>query len=179
MPARTNDASMGLPTKDGTFGDAACNAGYAPLDSILGGLHRERVSRLSTNRPPSGGESSMHSMGSEDARSGIIGGPYRSLPTNVHAGGFGMAGSWNAPPNARPKPRYVRPAAAMDEDDEMEDADGAFVAAAGSFGGSVGGSRVGGGSVGSGAGGAAVVGSRAAVRGQSKDAIDDAEDGSF
>jgi len=106
---------------------AAVAAGYAPLNHILGGLHRERLSRRSANRPPSGGESSLRSVGSHDGARGIGGGAsHRSLPGNLHVannnnnnsnGGFSggaAAPSWNT---------GRRTPSSADEDAEMEEAD--------------------------------------------------------
>jgi len=155
---KSNGPPIGATMKSNHYGNPTTNnaSGYAPpLNHILGGLHKDRLSRLSMNRPLSRGESSLHSMGSEGAHSGG-GTSYRSLPGNLHAatGGFGAVNtlSWNMPVNVnqqqhQPPPPFVQQQKPlpMYEDAEMEEADtatnhhydvGAAIAAAGSFNGS-------------------------------------------
>ena len=106
------------------------NNAYAPLNTILGGLHKERMSRLSTNRPLSRGESSLHSMGSMGAHS-AGGASYRSLPGNLQ--GTVNAVSWNVMPNTVNQLQQQQPPSfiqqeqqkpvAMEEDAVMEEAD--------------------------------------------------------
>mmetsp|Transcript_4431 Transcript_4431/g.8508 ORF Transcript_4431/g.8508 Transcript_4431/m.8508 type:complete len:621 (+) Transcript_4431:315-2177(+) len=188
--SRDDAGSNDMPPPNNTAPAAAVATGFPSLNHILGGLHKERLSRLSTNRPPSGGELSLRSMGSDDgARSAGGGASYRSLPGNLHVangnaddnGGFSggaAAPSWNA---------GLQTPLSADEDAEMEEADddaaagassSSSIAAAGGFNGSLAGSvavgfygsRAGGGG-GSGfgnlsrasSGGTASVGSTAAV----------------
>ena len=128
--------------------NAATAQHQPPLNHILGGLHKERLTRLSMNRPLSRGDSSLHSLGS--IGDGHSAASYRSLPGNIHHGS--NAFSWNMPNNMNMNmntasnqfqqhhpPSFVQqqqhpphqqqrqqrqtPLSMMDEDAEMEEAD--------------------------------------------------------
>jgi hypothetical protein len=123
-------------------GPIMMNSAQPPLNHILGGLHKERLSRLSMNRPLSRGDSSLHSMGSVGGHS-AGGNSYRSLPGNLqqHAmnNNVGMGNntlSWNMnhyqqQQHQQRPPSFVQqqqrqqqtPLSMMDEDAEMEEAD--------------------------------------------------------
>ena len=125
-------------------GPIMMNSAQPPLNHILGGLHKERMSRLSMNRPLSRGDSSLHSMGSLGGHS-AGGNSYRSLPGNLqqHAmnNNVGIGNntlSWNMSNHYQQQqqhqqrpPSFVQqqqrqqqtPLSMMDEDAEMEEAD--------------------------------------------------------